>query len=148
MRFFLTSYFFMLSYVMTHLNRNTLRLQSNCVPKHCDDDICFTAVLESVSLDKFIPESPSTSEPGDMSPCRSPSTPRHLRYRQTGGTSPTDTLTTHDRDVLFSSREVSTLLFPLSWDRRTRRGQLSDHHVSGLGVRHRHSGSRTRQLPG
>ncbi|XP_075885715.1 ras-specific guanine nucleotide-releasing factor 2-like isoform X5 [Nelusetta ayraudi] len=43
------------------------------------------AVLESVSLDKFIPESPSTSEPGDMSPCRSPSTPRHLRYRQTGG---------------------------------------------------------------
>uniref|UniRef100_A0A7N6F7V2 Ras protein-specific guanine nucleotide-releasing factor 2a n=1 Tax=Anabas testudineus TaxID=64144 RepID=A0A7N6F7V2_ANATE len=24
------------------------------------------------------------SEPGDMSPCRSPSTPRHLRYRQTG----------------------------------------------------------------
>lgn len=47
-----------------------------------------------------------------MSPCRSPSTPRHLRYRQTGGTSPTDTLTTHDRDVLFSSWvEVSTLLF-------------------------------------
>lgn len=47
-----------------------------------------------------------------MSPCRSPSTPRHLRYRQTGGTSPTDTLTTtHVRDVLFSSREVSTSLF-------------------------------------
>uniref|UniRef100_A0A8C4GM72 Ras-specific guanine nucleotide-releasing factor 2 n=1 Tax=Dicentrarchus labrax TaxID=13489 RepID=A0A8C4GM72_DICLA len=45
------------------------------------------AVLESVSLDKFIPESPATSEPGDMSPCRSPSTPRHLRYRQTGVTS-------------------------------------------------------------
>uniref|UniRef100_A0A672HUA8 Ras protein-specific guanine nucleotide-releasing factor 2a n=1 Tax=Salarias fasciatus TaxID=181472 RepID=A0A672HUA8_SALFA len=43
------------------------------------------AVLESVSLDKFIPESPSISEPGDLSPCRSPSTPRHLRYRQTGG---------------------------------------------------------------
>ncbi|XP_015256262.1 PREDICTED: ras-specific guanine nucleotide-releasing factor 2-like [Cyprinodon variegatus] len=42
------------------------------------------AVLESVSLDKFIPESPSTSEPGDLSPCRSPSTPRHLRYRQSG----------------------------------------------------------------
>uniref|UniRef100_A0A8C4EGX1 Ras-specific guanine nucleotide-releasing factor 2 n=1 Tax=Dicentrarchus labrax TaxID=13489 RepID=A0A8C4EGX1_DICLA len=34
-----------------------------------------SAVLESVSLDKFIPESPATSEPGDMSPCRSPSTP-------------------------------------------------------------------------
>uniref|UniRef100_A0A7N8XHX5 Ras protein-specific guanine nucleotide-releasing factor 2a n=1 Tax=Mastacembelus armatus TaxID=205130 RepID=A0A7N8XHX5_9TELE len=26
-----------------------------------------------------------SSEAGDMSPCRSPSTPRHLRYRQTGG---------------------------------------------------------------
>ena len=45
-----------------------------------------TAVLESVSLDKFIPEAPASSEPGDLSPCRSPSTPRHLRYRQTGGT--------------------------------------------------------------
>ncbi|XP_024155127.1 ras-specific guanine nucleotide-releasing factor 2 isoform X3 [Oryzias melastigma] len=43
------------------------------------------AVLESVSLDKFIPDSPSSSEPGDLSPCRSPSTPRHLRYRQSGG---------------------------------------------------------------
>ncbi|XP_074474724.1 ras-specific guanine nucleotide-releasing factor 2 isoform X3 [Sebastes fasciatus] len=42
------------------------------------------AVLESVSLDKFLPESPASSEPGDMSPCRSPSTPRHLRYRQSG----------------------------------------------------------------
>ncbi|XP_051532189.1 ras-specific guanine nucleotide-releasing factor 2-like isoform X2 [Myxocyprinus asiaticus] len=42
------------------------------------------AVLESVSLDKSIPESPQGSEPGDISPCRSPSTPRHLRYRQTG----------------------------------------------------------------
>uniref|UniRef100_A0A3P9BRP2 Ras protein-specific guanine nucleotide-releasing factor 2b n=1 Tax=Maylandia zebra TaxID=106582 RepID=A0A3P9BRP2_9CICH len=28
--------------------------------------------------------SPQTSEAGDMSPCRSPSTPRHLRYRQPG----------------------------------------------------------------
>ncbi|XP_061589978.1 ras-specific guanine nucleotide-releasing factor 2 isoform X2 [Cololabis saira] len=45
------------------------------------------AVLESVSLDKFMPESPSISEPGDLSPCRSPSTPRHLRYRQSGVTS-------------------------------------------------------------
>ncbi|KAJ8339600.1 hypothetical protein SKAU_G00363860 [Synaphobranchus kaupii] len=27
---------------------------------------------------------PSASEPGDVSPCRSPSTPRHLRYRQPG----------------------------------------------------------------
>ncbi|XP_008421495.1 ras-specific guanine nucleotide-releasing factor 2 isoform X6 [Poecilia reticulata] len=44
------------------------------------------AVLESVSLDKFIPESPSSTEPGDLSPCRSPSTPRHLRYRQSGVT--------------------------------------------------------------
>ncbi|XP_078127455.1 ras-specific guanine nucleotide-releasing factor 2 isoform X10 [Sander vitreus] len=44
------------------------------------------AVLESVSLDKFLPESLASSEPGDMSPCRSPSTPRHLRYRQPGVT--------------------------------------------------------------
>ncbi|KAM6986445.1 ras-specific guanine nucleotide-releasing factor 2 isoform 2-T2 [Aplochiton taeniatus] len=42
------------------------------------------AVLESVSIEKFLPESPATSEPGEMSPCRSPSTPRHLRYRQAG----------------------------------------------------------------
>ncbi|XP_008279803.1 ras-specific guanine nucleotide-releasing factor 2 isoform X2 [Stegastes partitus] len=42
------------------------------------------AVLESVSLEKIIPESPQGSEAGDMSPCRSPSTPRHLRYRQPG----------------------------------------------------------------
>ncbi|XP_068167939.1 ras-specific guanine nucleotide-releasing factor 2 isoform X2 [Antennarius striatus] len=42
------------------------------------------AVLESVSLDKIIPESPQSSEAGDVSPCRSPSTPRHLRFRQPG----------------------------------------------------------------
>ncbi|XP_061603165.1 ras-specific guanine nucleotide-releasing factor 2 isoform X3 [Phyllopteryx taeniolatus] len=49
------------------------------------------AVLESVSLDKFIPESPtaagSSNESGDVSPCRSPSTPRHLRYRPAGASS-------------------------------------------------------------
>ncbi|XP_034751957.1 ras-specific guanine nucleotide-releasing factor 2 isoform X3 [Etheostoma cragini] len=44
------------------------------------------AVLESVSLDKFLPESAASSEPGDLSPCRSPSTPRHLRYRPSGVT--------------------------------------------------------------
>ncbi|XP_061755783.1 ras-specific guanine nucleotide-releasing factor 2 isoform X1 [Nerophis ophidion] len=42
------------------------------------------AVLESASLEKIIPESPQGSEAGDMSPCRSPSTPRHLRYRPPG----------------------------------------------------------------
>ncbi|XP_071013336.1 ras-specific guanine nucleotide-releasing factor 2 [Oncorhynchus clarkii lewisi] len=42
------------------------------------------AVLESVSMDKFIPESPQNSESGEVSPCRSPSTPRHFRYRQPG----------------------------------------------------------------
>ncbi|KAJ8380671.1 hypothetical protein SKAU_G00014490 [Synaphobranchus kaupii] len=42
------------------------------------------SVLESVSLDKFIPETGQTSESGEASPCRSPSTPRHLRYRQPG----------------------------------------------------------------
>ncbi|XP_013858047.1 ras-specific guanine nucleotide-releasing factor 2 isoform X2 [Austrofundulus limnaeus] len=41
-------------------------------------------VLESASLEKIIPESPQSSDTGDMSPCRSPSTPRHLRYRQPG----------------------------------------------------------------
>ncbi|KAL1267133.1 hypothetical protein QQF64_002808 [Cirrhinus molitorella] len=46
------------------------------------------AVLESVSLDKFIPETPTSSDSGDMSPCRSPSTPRHLRYRPSAGQSP------------------------------------------------------------
>ncbi|KAM9734347.1 LOW QUALITY PROTEIN: ras-specific guanine nucleotide-releasing factor 2 [Menidia menidia] len=45
------------------------------------------AVLESVSLDKFIPESPTAGEPGDAPPCRSPSTPRHLRYRPPGAVS-------------------------------------------------------------
>ncbi|KAM8828157.1 ras-specific guanine nucleotide-releasing factor 2 isoform 3-T3 [Spinachia spinachia] len=43
-----------------------------------------TAVLETVSLDKFFPDPPGGIEAGDMSPCRSPSTPRHLRYRQSG----------------------------------------------------------------
>ncbi|KAM8828163.1 ras-specific guanine nucleotide-releasing factor 2 isoform 9-T9 [Spinachia spinachia] len=42
------------------------------------------AVLETVSLDKFFPDPPGGIEAGDMSPCRSPSTPRHLRYRQSG----------------------------------------------------------------
>ncbi|XP_035235482.1 ras-specific guanine nucleotide-releasing factor 2 isoform X1 [Anguilla anguilla] len=42
------------------------------------------AVLESVSLDKFIPETGQASESGEASPSRSPSTPRHLRYRQPG----------------------------------------------------------------
>ncbi|XP_043087583.1 ras-specific guanine nucleotide-releasing factor 2 isoform X2 [Puntigrus tetrazona] len=45
------------------------------------------AVLESVSLDKFIPETPASSDSGDVSP-RSPSTPRHLRYRTPAGQSP------------------------------------------------------------
>uniref|UniRef100_A0A673MT96 Ras-specific guanine nucleotide-releasing factor 2-like n=1 Tax=Sinocyclocheilus rhinocerous TaxID=307959 RepID=A0A673MT96_9TELE len=47
-----------------------------------------TSVLESVSLDKLIPETTTSSDSGDMSPCRSPSTPRHLRYRAPAGQSP------------------------------------------------------------
>nr|XP_057913769.1 ras-specific guanine nucleotide-releasing factor 2 isoform X1 [Doryrhamphus excisus] len=47
-------------------------------------------VLETVSLDKFIPEAPASSESGDVSPCRSPSTPRHMRYRQAGASSSGD----------------------------------------------------------
>ncbi|XP_039176650.1 ras-specific guanine nucleotide-releasing factor 2 isoform X2 [Crotalus tigris] len=41
-------------------------------------------VLESVPVDHPIPESASTVDPPELSPCRSPSTPRHLRYWQTG----------------------------------------------------------------
>eukprot|EP00062_Callorhinchus_milii_P014408 gi/632963561/ref/XP_007897954.1/ PREDICTED: ras-specific guanine nucleotide-releasing factor 2 [Callorhinchus milii] len=43
------------------------------------------AGLESLSLDKTIPEGAQTVEAAEMSPCRSPSTPRHLRFRQSGG---------------------------------------------------------------
>ncbi|XP_014745435.1 PREDICTED: ras-specific guanine nucleotide-releasing factor 2 [Sturnus vulgaris] len=42
------------------------------------------AVLESVSVDRTIPESTSVVDTAELSPCRSPSTPRHLRYRQPG----------------------------------------------------------------
>ncbi|XP_072310385.1 ras-specific guanine nucleotide-releasing factor 2 isoform X1 [Eucyclogobius newberryi] len=51
------------------------------------------AVLETVSLDKFIPETSGSSESGDISPCRSPSTPRHLRYKGvTSGDNPRCTM--------------------------------------------------------
>uniref|UniRef100_H0Z9L2 Ras protein specific guanine nucleotide releasing factor 2 n=1 Tax=Taeniopygia guttata TaxID=59729 RepID=H0Z9L2_TAEGU len=42
------------------------------------------AVLETVSVDRTIPESSSVVDTAELSPCRSPSTPRHLRYRQPG----------------------------------------------------------------
>ncbi|XP_074787334.1 ras-specific guanine nucleotide-releasing factor 2 isoform X4 [Athene noctua] len=42
------------------------------------------AVLESVSVDRTIPEGTSAVDTTELSPCRSPSTPRHLRYRQPG----------------------------------------------------------------
>ncbi|XP_076842576.1 ras-specific guanine nucleotide-releasing factor 2 isoform X3 [Brachyhypopomus gauderio] len=42
------------------------------------------AVLESVSLDKFVPEMSVPADGGDLSLCRSPSTPCHLRHRQPG----------------------------------------------------------------
>ncbi|KAF7250541.1 Ras-specific guanine nucleotide-releasing factor 2 [Varanus komodoensis] len=42
------------------------------------------AVLESVSVDRTIPESASAVDTPELSPCRSPSTPRHLRFRQSG----------------------------------------------------------------
>lgn len=42
-------------------------------------------MLESASLEKILPDAAQNSEAGDVSPCRSPSTPRHLRYRQPGG---------------------------------------------------------------
>ncbi|XP_056395345.1 ras-specific guanine nucleotide-releasing factor 2 isoform X3 [Hyla sarda] len=43
------------------------------------------AVLESASLDRTIPESNASTDTAENSPCRSPSTPRHLRYRPAGG---------------------------------------------------------------
>ncbi|XP_008629236.2 PREDICTED: ras-specific guanine nucleotide-releasing factor 2, partial [Corvus brachyrhynchos] len=42
------------------------------------------AVLESVSVDRTIPESTSVVDTTELSPCRSPSTPRPLRYWQPG----------------------------------------------------------------
>lgn len=48
-------------------------------------------MLESASLEKVLPDAAQNSEAGDVSPCRSPSTPRHLRYRQPGGKAVTHT---------------------------------------------------------
>ncbi|XP_029412069.1 ras-specific guanine nucleotide-releasing factor 2 isoform X5 [Nannospalax galili] len=44
-----------------------------------------TAILESAPGDRAGMESFPTADATEMSPCRSPSTPRHLRYRQPGG---------------------------------------------------------------
>uniref|UniRef100_A0A8C3X188 Ras protein specific guanine nucleotide releasing factor 2 n=1 Tax=Catagonus wagneri TaxID=51154 RepID=A0A8C3X188_9CETA len=43
------------------------------------------AVLESGPVDRAGVESSPVTEATELSPCRSPSTPRHLRYRQPGG---------------------------------------------------------------
>ncbi|XP_037657571.1 ras-specific guanine nucleotide-releasing factor 2 isoform X3 [Choloepus didactylus] len=43
------------------------------------------AVLESAPVDQAGQESSPASDATELSPCRSPSTPRHLRYRQAGG---------------------------------------------------------------
>uniref|UniRef100_A0A8C8JPR3 Ras-specific guanine nucleotide-releasing factor 2 n=1 Tax=Oncorhynchus tshawytscha TaxID=74940 RepID=A0A8C8JPR3_ONCTS len=56
----------------------------NKTPKTRPPPPVYLSVLESVSMDKFIPESPQNNESGEVSPCRSPSTPRHFRYRQPG----------------------------------------------------------------
>ncbi|KAM5257588.1 ras-specific guanine nucleotide-releasing factor 2 isoform 2-T2 [Hipposideros larvatus] len=44
-----------------------------------------TAVLESTPVDRAGVESSPAADATELSPCRSPSTPRHLRYRQPGG---------------------------------------------------------------
>ncbi|XP_074184882.1 ras-specific guanine nucleotide-releasing factor 2 isoform X8 [Rhinolophus sinicus] len=44
-----------------------------------------TAVLESTAVDRAGVESSPAADATELSPCRSPSTPRHLRYRQPGG---------------------------------------------------------------
>ncbi|XP_074240361.1 ras-specific guanine nucleotide-releasing factor 2 isoform X2 [Saimiri boliviensis] len=43
------------------------------------------AVLESAPADRAGVESSPAADATELSPCRSPSTPRHLRYRQPGG---------------------------------------------------------------
>ncbi|XP_072462361.1 ras-specific guanine nucleotide-releasing factor 2 isoform X5 [Notamacropus eugenii] len=43
------------------------------------------AVLETVSGDRTVSESNPALDKAELSPCRSPSTPRHLRYRSPGG---------------------------------------------------------------
>ncbi|XP_070650089.1 ras-specific guanine nucleotide-releasing factor 2 isoform X5 [Bos indicus] len=43
------------------------------------------AVLESVPVDRAGVDSSPVADAAELSPCRSPSTPRHLRYRQPGG---------------------------------------------------------------
>ncbi|XP_003786001.1 ras-specific guanine nucleotide-releasing factor 2 isoform X2 [Otolemur garnettii] len=43
------------------------------------------AVLESAPADRAGGESSPAADATELSPCRSPSTPRHLRYRQPGG---------------------------------------------------------------
>ncbi|XP_074184878.1 ras-specific guanine nucleotide-releasing factor 2 isoform X4 [Rhinolophus sinicus] len=43
------------------------------------------AVLESTAVDRAGVESSPAADATELSPCRSPSTPRHLRYRQPGG---------------------------------------------------------------
>ncbi|XP_066887342.1 ras-specific guanine nucleotide-releasing factor 2 isoform X6 [Kogia breviceps] len=44
-----------------------------------------TAVLESAPVDRAGVEGSPAADATELSPCRSPSTPRHLRYRQPGG---------------------------------------------------------------
>uniref|UniRef100_F1MEL5 Ras protein specific guanine nucleotide releasing factor 2 n=1 Tax=Bos taurus TaxID=9913 RepID=F1MEL5_BOVIN len=43
------------------------------------------AVLESAPVDRAGVDSSPVADAAELSPCRSPSTPRHLRYRQPGG---------------------------------------------------------------
>ncbi|KAF6357473.1 Ras protein specific guanine nucleotide releasing factor 2 [Rhinolophus ferrumequinum] len=64
--------------------------------EHLDNprvDLCYklkrsiqrAAVLESAAVDRAGGESSPAADATELSPCRSPSTPRHLRYRQPGG---------------------------------------------------------------
>ncbi|KAL2779501.1 ras-specific guanine nucleotide-releasing factor 2 [Daubentonia madagascariensis] len=66
-----------------------------CVEENADNprvDLCNKlkrsiqrAVLESAPADRVGVESSPAADTTELSPCRSPSTPRHLRYRQPGG---------------------------------------------------------------
>uniref|UniRef100_A0A4W4H997 Ras protein-specific guanine nucleotide-releasing factor 2a n=1 Tax=Electrophorus electricus TaxID=8005 RepID=A0A4W4H997_ELEEL len=57
---------------------------------------------------RFIPEMTTPTEAGDLSPCRSPSTPHHLLHRQPGGF--TSTEKSHDKEFLIRRAATNRVL--------------------------------------
>uniref|UniRef100_A0A8D0TC65 Ras protein specific guanine nucleotide releasing factor 2 n=1 Tax=Sus scrofa TaxID=9823 RepID=A0A8D0TC65_PIG len=76
-------------------SQNNREQSPGAVEEHVDNprvDLCNKlkrsiqrAVLESGPVDRAGVESSPATDATELSPCRSPSTPRHLRYRQPGG---------------------------------------------------------------